>query len=167
MFKMSNTRPVLKLEYSLLDKLLIAAAFIALAVSFLLVFINLGALPSKVAVHSDAFGNVNGWGSKYTLLIVPIINLIMFISLLVLSKFPHIYNYPAEITEENAEYQYKNARFLMINMNAICTFMFAYICWQTVQLAKYGKASSILFIFLFILLMFIEIAYYIVKAIKH
>ncbi|MDT8717646.1 DUF1648 domain-containing protein [Clostridium sp. 19966] len=164
---MNNKRPVLKLNYSWLDKIITSVAFIALAASFLLVFMNLGNLPSKVPTHADATGNVNGWGSKYVLIILPIINIIMFLSLIALSKFPHIYNYPVEITEENAEYQYRNARSLMINLNALCTVMFAYICWQSVQLAKYGKDSGIIFVFLFILIMFIAIAYYAVKAMKN
>lgn len=165
---MNEKRPILKLEYSTLERFLTAVAFAVLILDFILLFVNWNTIPSTIAVHIDGSGNANGWGNKSTLLMLPIVNVFIFLLLFVLSKFPHIYNYTVNITEENAEYQYRNARTLMIALNAIITSMFTYISWTTVKLALYGKNSGfqLAFIVVFVIFMFATFIIYIKKAMK-
>lgn len=163
---MSEKRPVLKLEYSVLERFMTGIAFIALILNAVLIIANWNTIPDKIATHVNGAGNIDGWGNKGTLLITPIMSIASFSLLFILSKFPHVYNYLVIITEENAEHQYRNARTLMIVINAVITSMFTYISWQTILLAKYNGTKGFGFIFAFIVVIFVPIIIYIKNSVK-
>lgn len=71
-----------------------------------------------------------------------------------------------KITEENAEFQYRNARTLVLAMNAIITSMFTYISWQTILLAEFSKNTGAGIAFVFMILLFVIIIVYIKKSMK-
>lgn len=60
-------------------------------------------LPDQIPVHYNFSGVADAWGSRSTILILPIIALVIYIGFTVLQRFPQIYNYPAGISEENKE----------------------------------------------------------------
>jgi uncharacterized membrane protein len=72
-------------------------------------------LPNRVPMHYDFFGEVDKWGSKGIIFLHPIIGAVLWIGPTILEKFPHVYNYIVDLTEENIERQYKNGR-IMINV---------------------------------------------------
>lgn len=92
-------------------------------------------IPQKVPTHFDALGNPNSWGSKGSLLMLPIDELVLFILINVVSKFPQHFNYIVDITAENAERQYQNARTLLSCLLAEFTIIFSYLEYQSIQIA--------------------------------
>ena len=60
-------------------------------------------LPETVPTHIGVKGQVDGFGNKGILLAMPIIGFVFYIGLSILQRFPNIYNYPVEVTENNVE----------------------------------------------------------------
>lgn len=98
-------------------------------------------LPAKIPTHFDITGAVDGWGPKSTLLMMPVVTLAMYILLSVVCLFPHTFNYPVAITEENAERQYRIALTVIRWLKMEMVWMFACINMQTIQVAL-GNAKG-------------------------
>ncbi len=64
-------------------------------------------LPDKIPTHFNALGRVDSYGNKSFVWLLPSIGLILYIGLTILNKYPHIFNYPTRITNENVERLYK------------------------------------------------------------
>jgi len=165
---MTEKRPILKLKYSITEKIIFILTVIVLILSFAFIIIYWKSMPSIIPTHFNFYGKPDGWGGKKSLLILPIINLIIFILLAVLSKFPHIYNYPVNITEKNANYQYTNARKLMIVMNLEIVCLFFYISLTEVY-SGLGKINGpgTLFLPIFLLIIFGTTAYFTIKMYRN
>ncbi|WP_243275785.1 hypothetical protein [Clostridium tyrobutyricum] len=91
----------------------------------------------------------------------------MYIFLTILSRFPRLYNYIKPITKENAEYQYKCARQLIIIIKAEFAAIFTYIGWNSIRIAL-EKVSGLGMGFLPVILVAIlgTLAIYIRKCLK-
>jgi uncharacterized membrane protein len=111
----------------------------------MLLIVEYPGLADRVAIHFDARGVPDGWGSKSTMLILPVTTIVLYTGLTVLNKFPFLFNYPFPITKENASKQYQIAKTLIIWLKACCVGMFAYINYVTIDLAtsENGSLSSV------------------------
>ncbi|HET9109996.1 MAG TPA: DUF1648 domain-containing protein [Ktedonobacterales bacterium] len=114
-------------------------------------------LPAIVPTHFGADGTPNAYGSKDSVLLLPglLVALTLFFALL--SRFPWAFNYPITITPENAERQYRRGRTLLAVVNTAIALTFAYIQWQTIQVARGGATGlgatfSLVAIFVFVVL---------------
>ena len=62
--------------------------------------------PDIIPVHFGISGKPDSYGSKWALIILPVVGLGSYLLLTMLNRYPHIFNYPVTITEQNAEKQY-------------------------------------------------------------
>lgn len=83
--------------------------------------------------------------------ILPAIGFILYVGLTVLNMFPHVFNYPVKITEENAEKQYNIATQAIRVLKVLIAFMFAYITYTSVKTAL-GVRNGLDLIFMFIMI---------------
>lgn len=97
-------------------------------------------IPNLVPGHYNAAGEVDRWGGKAELLILPIIGIFIWAGMTVLEKFPHAFNYPYRL-EKNIEAQYRNARLLVNVLKNEGLWLFTYLMWIDVQIAI-GNAKS-------------------------
>lgn len=135
-------RPVLDLPLTKTEATLLVLTIIGVLLCFFPLFIYWQQLPATVPTHFDVAGHVNAYGSKYTLLLLPVIAVIITAGIAVLAKFPQIYNYPVKITPENAERNYRFARMFLRWLNFLMVCFFAFLQWKTVQVAI-GNASDL------------------------
>lgn len=124
-------------------------------------------LPDEIPIHFGLSGQPDALGSKTTLLILPIITALVYVGLSILRKFPHVYNYPIEITADNAPRQYSLARTLIACLKAEVVWLFAYICWKTCRVAI-GEETGLggWFLPVILILFGFTVVAYIVKAVK-
>ena len=101
-----ETRPKIKLTLSPLDKKLELTGQIFLVLLWGLTLYTFLKLPTTIPTHFNALGQVDDYGNKLTLLILPILATIIYFGLSQLNKYPHIFNYITKITEDNAQKQY-------------------------------------------------------------
>ncbi|MBD7984133.1 DUF1648 domain-containing protein [Sporosarcina sp. Sa2YVA2] len=126
-----------------------------------------GQLPAQVPAHFNGAGEVDRLGSKWELIILPLIAIIMTPFLAFLEKHPEWHNY-MNLTEDNIEFQYKNSRMLLNVVKNESVLFLAYISVQSSQVAL-GNASSLGFGFLptFIIILFGSMAFFIVRSVKN
>lgn len=92
--------------------------------------LNYPALPDKIPIHFNALGEANGFGNKKFAWVLPVLATLLFLGLTKLARVPHHFNYPVEITQENAERHYKQAAKMLQRMNFLIIGMFFYVQYQ-------------------------------------
>ncbi|MER2029901.1 MAG: DUF1648 domain-containing protein [Solibacillus sp.] len=128
-------RPKMEIPKTKSEWLMDIIGYIVLAFMVIVLFMNWRELPNEVPVHFDGSGNVDRWGSKWELLILPGIGIAMHFFLKIFEKFPETHNYPARINESNAEVFYRNSRQTLNYMRNILNILFAYIVYRTIAIA--------------------------------
>jgi len=122
-------------------------------------------LPTVVPTHFGISGQPDAYGSKGTLLILPVIFLLSYGLLTFLERFPHTYNYPIAITEENAPRQYKRVRMLLVWLKLELLAAGIILQWSIIQSAINHSGSSLLyFAFLLPVLLLATVIIYTIKA---
>jgi len=99
-------------------------------------------LPDRVPTHFGPTGEPDAWGRKASLLFPPIVMMVLYTGLTILSRYPHIFNYPWRITAENAARQYRLARAMLSWLKAELVWLFAYLVWGVVRVAQ-GQAAGL------------------------
>jgi uncharacterized membrane protein len=134
-------RPVLQIPRTPLDTLLEALAVLGVIAVIAITAWGWLSLPAIIPTHFGISGAPNAYGSKGSLLIVPIMSVSLYILLTFLSRFPHIYNYPWPITPENAQRQYYLARLLLRWITFEIAWMLCILQWTIIQAARNYPAS--------------------------
>lgn len=160
-------RPKIKLELTTPDKIFEIVGWVLIIVVWGLTITNYSNLPETIPIHYNGAGQADGFGGKATILILPLIATILFIALTVLNKFPHVFNYPTSITQDNAFRQYTNATRLIRYLKLIIVFIFGLIAFKTIQNAN-GEADGlgVWFLPLTMGLIFIPLIYFVSKSFK-
>jgi len=135
-------RSRIKIELTSLDKMVESIGWLALIFLWVLTILNYSKMPETVPIHFNAAGEANGYGNKASIFILPVTGLVLFIGMTILNRFPHIFNYPVNITKENAERQYLNATRTIRYLKSIIVFTFLIIEYQTIQTVS-GKSDGL------------------------
>ncbi len=99
-------------------------------------------LPEQVPMHFDATGQPDNYGPRAMIWLLPAVAAMLWTGLSVLSLFPHVYNYPYTLTDENRARQHRNARQMVITLKMLVTLLFASIVWQVIETAL-GRPNAI------------------------
>lgn len=132
---MKPMRPRIPLTISPTDRVLEIIGWLALAFIWMYVFWKFPSLPETIPMHFDGSGKVNGWGSRWSVFFLPAITTIVYVGLTYLNKFPHVFNYLEEITEENAERQYTLSTSLIRLLKTIIALLFSFLTYEIVYIA--------------------------------
>ncbi|POZ54793.1 hypothetical protein LYSIN_03653 [Lysinibacillus sphaericus] len=135
-------RPILKLPKTKYEKSLDVIGCGLFTVSILFIIFQWGNLPEEIPAHFNAKGEVDRWGSKIELFILPGIGIFMWIFLGLLEKAPHMHNYPTRLDEHNVEAFYLNSRKLCNEVKNFCLILFAIISCEIVLVAL-GKIEGL------------------------
>ena len=133
-------RPILKLPKTKYEKMLDIIGGGIFIISILFIFLKWSDLPDEIPAHFNGAGEVDRWGSRIELLILPFIGLFMWILLGLLEKVPHMHNYPPRLNEKNVEAFYLNSRKLCNETKNFCLILFAIISFEMVLVAL-GKVD--------------------------
>lgn len=164
-FVKPSVRPVLQLPKSSLEIGLETAAALALLTMAFVAIKRWPLLPETIPHHFGVSGKPDAWGGKWILWLLPGISLVLYVGITILSRYPHIYNYPWSITEENAATQYHLARTMLGALKAEIVLLFAYLQWQVIQAAfRESEGLGMAFLPIFLILLFGTIGVYFVKA---
>jgi len=128
-------RPIISIPQSQEALVLNFVALAGLAVILTIAIRSWLALPEIFPIHFDLSGQPNGWGRKIYLWIFPIISIILYGGFTFLNRYPHIFNYPVEITPENAQRQYQMACSFLNWLKVEMIWIFAYTEWMIYYLA--------------------------------
>jgi uncharacterized membrane protein len=160
-------RPIVKIELTLWDKSLEMLGWFILIMFWILTILNYSNIPGTIPTHFDLTGKPDGFGDKSSIFILPVISSVLYIGMTILNRFPHIFNYPTKITNQNAERQYTIATKLIRYLKLIIVFTFSTIGLMT-SLISNNKLSGlgILFLPLYLVIIIIPIIYAMAKLFK-
>lgn len=134
-------RPKLNIPLTATDKIVEALGWAVVIALWALATYSLARLPNTIPTHFSASGTPDGYGDKYTLLTLPLIATVLFSAITVLGRFPHVFNYPTQITAENALRQYTAATRLLRYLKLIVAVIFFAIAQQTIATATGGSSG--------------------------
>lgn len=109
------------------------AALILLLGNMGFVLYHLPQLPETIPTHFGANGKIDGWGSKYTILIPNGIQLLVGLLLEFLSRHPEMHNYMTKVTDQNREILYNQSSGLLVKMNVAIGIIFITISYSIVK----------------------------------
>lgn len=99
-------------------------------------------IPDEVNTHFGPSGAPDDTGSKYQILVLPGMALVMWIVLGFITKIPHKYNYVVKITQENAQRQYELGVSLISWLRLVVPVMMCYIAWAGLR-TSLGEADAL------------------------
>lgn len=90
-------------------------------------------LPERLPTHYNFRGEPDDYGSKTSILSLPLIGLGLFVMMTFVALNPQSMNMPVRVTDENREQVYaKGVRFVHI-LRFLISFLFAYLLWGTIS----------------------------------
>jgi uncharacterized membrane protein len=123
------------------EKTLEVLAIIGLVLSCVILLLNWSNLPARFPNHFGSSGEPNSWGGKSILIIYMIIAVSLFTGLTLAGFFPHKGNHVWPITEENAAAQYQITRSCLSCLKAQSMWLFVFVEWRTIQIAREGTGG--------------------------
>lgn len=149
---MFGNQPKIDIKPNYFDRKLILAGWLLVALNFIVVLSFYFTLPDTIPTHFNLKGEADGFGSKSTLWILPIFNLVMYFGMTMLATKmkPWNYNYPTKVTANNAPMLYAMSIRMLAWLNLGIALIFLIISLHTILLAK--EVSTIAIGWLIILL---------------
>jgi uncharacterized membrane protein len=161
---MKPEQPRLTLERTTLDLFLDGLAIASWMSGLAVVLSSWSDLPERLPMHFDMAGQPNRWGPRGELFVLPTISFVLLISMAVLSRFPHIYNYLVVITEQNAPRQYRLAVRLIQSLNILLQALFAVIVWIVIRASQGHSHPGVWLVPVLVAGTFVLLIVYLVKA---
>lgn len=164
---METERPKITLIPSTTDKIVEALGWIILLALWGWTFNHYSALPDTIPTHFNASGEADSFGSKASIIGLPVIASVLFIGLTVLNRYPHSFNYPTAITQDNALRQYTLATRMLRYLKLVLVLIFGGIEFMTIQNAT-GKAAGlgVWFLPLTLIMVFLPLIYFVIHSLK-
>lgn len=161
-----NHRPKLKLKATRMQVALNVCAWLIFGGSIVYLIVKWGSLPDKVPMHFNGAGEVDRWGGKGGLLVLPVIGAALWFGCAVLEKFPHLHNY-MNLNERNAERQYRHSQWTLNVIKNEMIVVFALLIVEQVQVAA-GRSESlgVWFLPVFLAVIFGTLAISVVKSFR-
>ncbi|MGN0152607.1 MAG: DUF1648 domain-containing protein [Wujia sp.] len=100
--------------------------------------IRWNSIPKLIPSHYDFAGNVDSYGSKGSVLMMPILGWILYILVTVLEMFPGVWNTGVKVTEQNKFRVYAVLRLMMDIIKFIMVVSFSYITICMVEFIHLG-----------------------------
>ncbi|PWL38068.1 hypothetical protein DKG77_07180 [Flagellimonas aquimarina] len=119
-------KPKIEVKPTTTDKKLVLIGWVIVILNFVVVLLFYFDLPETIPVHFNLKGEINGFGSKSILWIIPSISasIYMAMSILVLKMKPYYMNYPVKVTEKNAKELYALGIRMLTVMNLTTVIIF-------------------------------------------
>src|SRR5690606_17026203 len=76
-------------------------------------------------------GQIDDYGSKYSLIMFLVLNIIIFAGILLVIKNSHIANYPVKITEENKSVLYYRMQFFLSLLSVLTSLVFSFFVFKS------------------------------------
>lgn len=101
---------------------ILAPALLAGTIIYILILWH--TLPEQIPTHYNAAGEIDGYGGRGTLLLMPVIGLVMDLSIALVGRFPKSWNTGARVTVLNRTRVYRLVRDLMAELRLAMALIF-------------------------------------------
>ncbi|MCX6282285.1 MAG: DUF1648 domain-containing protein [Bacteroidetes bacterium] len=143
-FGKQNTadRPRIRPEKEPLDFLLEIASLITVVAMVVVTAWKYHGLPQQIPTHFNGSGLPDDYSSKGMIWLLPVIAVVIFTGISILNRFPFVFNFPVNITPENAERMYRHASRSIRILNLLLVITFFYLTWKSIAVAM-GSAAGL------------------------
>ena len=149
----------MKLKNNKIDWLMeIICLLLLLGVTVYLIF-NWGSIPNKIPVHYDWEGNIDRWGNKAEVMILPIMLWFLYLFITGLQQVPLAWNTGVKITEKNEKGVYRALKYLIETLKLIVVADLSYITIYSLM----GKSLSGWFTMTVLVAVFGDLFFWIVR----
>ena len=123
---MFNNQPKIDVKPTKMDLRVLRIGWIIIVLNVLVVFAFYFKLPESIPTHFNLKGEADGYGSKSTLWMLPIIGgLSYFLLFMMTTKMkPWNFNYPTKVTEKNAPILYALCLQMLVWLNLSIAVLF-------------------------------------------
>lgn len=123
---MFNNQPKIDVKPTKMDLRVLRIGWIIIVLNVLVVFAFYFKLPESIPTHFNLKGEADGYGSKSTLWMLPIISgLSYFLLFMITTKMkPWNFNYPTKVTEKNAPVLYALCLQMLVWLNLSIAVLF-------------------------------------------
>ena len=132
---MYDTRPRIKIPPTRLQRAIEVLTVGVLLAMLLYVWQAWPTVPERVPQKFDISGQPTRWGGRAGLWLLPSLALGIYALLSVLQRMPHIYNYPVDLSAEEAPRLYAIGVSLIIWMKLQAVALFALLSWRQIEVA--------------------------------
>lgn len=119
-------------------------------------------IPNQIPAHFNAAGEVNRWGSKSELIVLPIISWVFFGFITLVERYPQIWNTGVTVTEENCARVYR----ILKNMIEVIKMLMLAVFASITVLSSLVLRLPIWYLGVFLLAVFGSIAFFLVQLRK-
>lgn len=119
-------------------------------------------IPEKIPMHYDALGNIDRWGDKAEIIILPITSWLMYLFMTGIGFVPTLWNTGVKVTQENQERVYRTLKYLMKTMKLIVVLDFSILTLYSLL----GKSLPSWFTIVILIAVFGNLLFWIVRLFK-
>jgi hypothetical protein len=157
-----GSRPRPELRLSKFDYTIELPGAVGLACLFILPAIFYNDLPGEIPRHFSLSGQADAFANRNFIWFLPVLGLLLYTGFTVLNRYPYIFNYPVEVTSENAQRLYTLGTRTIRLLKVLITFSFAFVSYKTIAVATGeagdpGKIFLPLFVLILVLVFFTTI----------
>ena len=117
---------------TLYQRIAFFAAPAILLAGIVFVAVRYAQLPAEIPSHYDFYGEVDSYGSRASLWVMPVIGIVCDAVMLAVSFFPQLWNVGTSVTALNRALVYRRVRDLIADLRLSIAVMFtAFAVWQT------------------------------------
>lgn len=149
----------IKIERNALDILETIVSLLSLVGVVVYLILAWKTIPDQIPAHYNAAGEVNRWGSKSELIVLPIISWLIFGLITLAERFPSIWNTGVRITPENRDAVYR----LLKNLIAVIKIFVLLMFGSITVISSLRLSLPVWYILGFLALLFGTVAYFIVR----
>lgn len=149
----------IKIERNALDILETIVSLLCLIGVVVYLILAWNTITDKIPAHYNAAGEVNRWGNKSELIVLPIISWLMFGLITLIERFPSIWNTGVRITDDNRTEVYR----LLKNLIAVVKMFVLLMFGSLTVISSLSLSLPVWYILAFIGLLFGAIAYFAVR----
>ena len=122
----------IKLPVTLYQRILSILSFLLLAGQILCLILRWNHLPDEIPTHFGLSGQADAYGSKGSVILLPVISILIYLLMIFVEKFPELWNVPGHVTPENIGWIYGNVKSMLVSEKFGVCFIFFYIIYCTV-----------------------------------
>lgn len=138
-----TSRPKIRVPMTKADMLLEAIALLGLLVNIFIIVVFGIMLPENVPTHIGPSGGIDAYGSKWVLMgVLSIFPIFLYVLITLVSRYPHIFNYPMAITNDNAPRLYRLGKNLLRWFKVIIAWLFATMAYSFVMILPENPGAS-------------------------
>jgi Protein of unknown function (DUF1648). len=119
----------MKLKHTQLQIFLEIAGSALLAATVLFLVLGWNSFPQRIPMHFNAEGAATSWGDKGDLLFIPVLGMILYAVMTILTFFPAVWNMSIGYKEENKIAVYQAIKTMMMVLKAEMLGIFLYITY--------------------------------------